>query len=658
MGMPINFKIFHGDTLVAQKDFDQDIIKIGRLATAHLKLDDQKVSRIHAVIEVTGGRDVSIIDMGSAEGTFVNGEKVNKLKLKDGDTIVVGDTRLMVGLGAPASLLAPEGSGVFSKPAGVTNSGSRLAPVAAAPSPMPAPVPTPAPVAAPATPPPVQAAPVEAAPPPPPPAAVKAASHKPAPAPAPARAPVPAAAADDDLPEGEYEDDEEGPMETAPEPVPDASRAVLEVQVRWGLTVIEVQHHDHKPVVTFGAGGDIHIDSQEFPPPPKPLFTCSGSSYALNLPPGFSGFIRTGKGLRDLKEGKGGEIPLSPDHSGELMFHDMILAFRFTEPRRKVAAAPFGAVDYGWMNTFMTTIFMSAAFLATLILYPQDTKSLEEDLFQTNNRFTQFIINPEKKPKSDFLKKLEASKGDKGKAAAAYKGDSGKAGKKEVSKDKPQGRMATKAEKRAQDEKVVQDKIAQLFGGGSSSAVFAGGDNNALETAFGGISGRQVGEAYGFGGLGERGHGPGGGGTSTSTFGVGKIGTRGRGGGNSGYGAGGGGLGGKTEHSIDISQGAPVILGSLDKEIIRRVIRENIQQIKYCYERELTRSPGLAGKVGVKFVIGAQGNVQSAVVAESTLNNKSAESCVTGKVRGWIFPKPKGGGIVIVTYPFIFKQGG
>ena len=65
-----------------------------------------------------------------------------------------------------------------------------------------------------------------------------------------------------------------------------------------------------------------------------------------------------------------------------------------------------------------------------------------------------------------------------------------------------------------------------------------------------------------------------------------------------------------------------------------------------------------AGKVQVKFVIGAQGNVQSAVVAESSLNNKTAESCMTGKVKGWMFPKPKGGGIVIVTYPFIFKQGG
>jgi len=637
MGIPIRFQMFHGETLLGTKEYDQDIIKIGRLATAHLKLDDQKVSRIHAVVEVTSGRDVSIIDMGSAEGTYVNGEKVNKVRLKDGDTVLVGDTRLVIslsGAAAAASMPVPEGSGVFSR--------TIPAPVSSVPTPAPA-APSPAPAAEAAAAPAPAPAPTVA----PPVAAAVAAT---------AAAPTPTHEA-----HGGYEDElyeEEGPMETAPEPVPDASRAVLEVQLRWGHTVIEVQHHERTPVVTIGKGGDVHVDAEELPGAPKPLFTCQGTSYTLHTPTKeFSGFVRTHKGSRDLHSFKGESIALQPDSSGELKFHEMVVSFRFTEPRRKIAAAPFGALEFGWLNTLMGTVFMSAAFVATLILYPQDTKSLEEDLFQTNNRFTQFIINPEKKAKSDFLKRLEASKGDKGQAAAAAKSASGKAGKQDVPKDKPQGKMSAK-EKRAKDEQVVQDKIAQLFGGGASGAVFSGADNNALENAMGGITGQQVGAAYGFGGLGERGHGPGGGGTSTSTFGVGRIGTRGRGGGNSGYGAGGGGLGGKTEHNIDISQGAPVILGSLDKEIIRRVIRENIAQIKYCYERELTRTPGLAGKVQVKFVIGAQGNVQSAVVAESSMNNKSAEACMTGKVRQWLFPKPKGGGIVIVTYPFIFKQGG
>lgn len=653
MALRIQIKVFHGETQVAAKDFEQDIIKIGRLATAHLKLDDQKVSRIHAVLEVSGGRDVSIIDMGSAEGTFVNGEKVNKVKLKDGDSVVVGETRLVVGIAAPThsgrNAPIPDGSGVFNRTLAPTMSSVGMAAVPSA-TPPPASVPPPAP-------PPAAGARV---PPPPPPGPAAAAAPAAPKAAAPARAPAPAAAAPvytapaasaDEV----YDDEEEGPWETEPEPVPDASRAVLEVQVRWGFTVIEVQHHDHVPTVTLGPGGNIHVDGKDWPRTPQTLFTCNGGSYALNVMNGMTGFVRTPKGIKDIKGGM--TLPLSPDQSGELQIENMVLAFRFTEPRRKVAAAALGSMDVGWINTAMTTLFISGAFLATLILYPQDTKSLEEDLFQTNNRFTQFIINPEKKQKQkDFLAKLDKTK-NTGTPAAA-KGSSGKSGKPEAPKEKPAARAMTKAEKRAKDEEAVVRSMDKLFGGGASSSVFAASDVGGLENAMGGISGRQVGEAYGFGGLGDRGSGPGGGGASTSTFGVGRIGTRGRGGGQGGYGASGGGLGGRTERNIDISQGTPVILGSLDKEIIRRVIRENLPQIKYCYERELTRTPGLNGKVQVKFVIGANGNVQTATVAESSMNNKAAESCITGKVRGWVFPKPKGGGIVIVTYPFIFKQGG
>ena len=48
MSVPLTLKVFKGDAMVAAKDYDRDIIKIGRLATAHLCLDDDKVSRIHS----------------------------------------------------------------------------------------------------------------------------------------------------------------------------------------------------------------------------------------------------------------------------------------------------------------------------------------------------------------------------------------------------------------------------------------------------------------------------------------------------------------------------------------------------------------------------------------------------------------------------------
>ena len=52
-------------------------------------LVEDMVSRKHAKI-VTEERTVSIQDLGSTNGTFVNGEKIRKVELKDGDRILIG----------------------------------------------------------------------------------------------------------------------------------------------------------------------------------------------------------------------------------------------------------------------------------------------------------------------------------------------------------------------------------------------------------------------------------------------------------------------------------------------------------------------------------------------------------------------------------------
>src|SRR3954468_3341414 len=95
MAIPLTLKVFKGDTLASSKEYERDIIKIGRLASAHLCLDDEKVSRIHSVIDATDGK-LSITDMGSMEGTYVNGKRVNKSPLGFGDEIRVGNTRIVV----------------------------------------------------------------------------------------------------------------------------------------------------------------------------------------------------------------------------------------------------------------------------------------------------------------------------------------------------------------------------------------------------------------------------------------------------------------------------------------------------------------------------------------------------------------------------------
>lgn len=67
--------------------------KIGRSATSDLKLADGKVSRDHAMIEALKDQHV-IVDLESANGTVVNGDRVRKTVLKEGDFIRLGYTML------------------------------------------------------------------------------------------------------------------------------------------------------------------------------------------------------------------------------------------------------------------------------------------------------------------------------------------------------------------------------------------------------------------------------------------------------------------------------------------------------------------------------------------------------------------------------------
>lgn len=97
--VPLTFRLFKGDELLREEKLTLPVIKVGKLSSSHLRLDDKNVSRMHALIEVTGPGDVSIIDLSSTTGTFVNGQKVNKAKLQSGDSIVIGETRIEVTIG-------------------------------------------------------------------------------------------------------------------------------------------------------------------------------------------------------------------------------------------------------------------------------------------------------------------------------------------------------------------------------------------------------------------------------------------------------------------------------------------------------------------------------------------------------------------------------
>ena len=74
-------------------------VLIGR--NVDVSLEDPRVSRRHASLEVYGSTCVLIKDLGSTNGTFVNGRRVQAVELQDGDRILLGGTTLGITIGTP-----------------------------------------------------------------------------------------------------------------------------------------------------------------------------------------------------------------------------------------------------------------------------------------------------------------------------------------------------------------------------------------------------------------------------------------------------------------------------------------------------------------------------------------------------------------------------
>jgi beta-lactamase regulating signal transducer with metallopeptidase domain/biopolymer transport protein ExbD len=94
--------------------------------------------------------------------------------------------------------------------------------------------------------------------------------------------------------------------------------------------------------------------------------------------------------------------------------------------------------------------------------------------------------------------------------------------------------------------------------------------------------------------------------------------------------------------------------GSLDRTVIQTVIRATLGDIKNCYEAGLARSPKLRGRVVARFTIGDAGKVVASAIKKSTLRDERVERCIGDVVGKMEFPRPLGGGIVMVEYPFTF----
>lgn len=241
-------------------------------------------------------------------------------------------------------------------------------------------------------------------------------------------------------------------------------------------------------------------------------------------------------------------------------------------------------------------------------------------------------------------------------------------------------------------DQVVQRGIFAAIGSVSSVAaghgpvspfgglVDAGHDSN---TAAGRMTAQFMGDAFGYSGLGRAGEGFGGGGLGEGTIGLAAMGRIGRGWGTCGCGddvgligfgrLDGAGLRGTLPRRTasptlppGLTRGPPrvcggslqcdrvVTEGALSSGVIRRVILRNLGQVRHCQEQGLTENPGLSGRVTIRFVIGTDGAVAGAGIAESSVQVATVASCIASAVRRWTFPAPAGG-VVTVVYPFTLQ---
>lgn len=598
--VPIQFEIYDGERHVRTEVLAEPTIKIGKLSSSHLRIDDDDVSRMHAVIEVNGPDDVVVLDLGSTSGTHVNGQRVTKARLRSGDTLQLGRHRITVTVsGQSAAAPRPEESAMAT-------------------------------------------------------AIVR-------PSEQPRRAPT-------------FEEDESDS---------DGTRA-LEVVAMFGDAVLDISHLRDEGAYTIGQSNEVNyfVRSDLVPEDPYPLASTNGSDMVVNVPEGITGDVMLDGQVYSLDElksaGKLGKsnsvarsygLRLPQKARARLHFGGSTFLVNHVAAARPLPPASFFSTFDGHFGRYLTAAAaLHALFAAIILSVPEDAERLELDAFDVQERYVEFMLKPESEKEEKLDDLFKGLKEDEGEAAAKARDAEGKMGKKDSDqknqrwaiKGPPDQKEIQLAKERAKLEALRTADAAFNQLEGEMSAVW-GTQERALGadavSALGNMFGDRVGEASGYGGFGVAGAGRGGGGFSETSIGVGNIGTMGRGGGEggSGYGRGVSRYGERSGKIPQVIPGKPIVSGSLDMETIRRIIRQHAAEYKYCYEKQLNLKRDLAGKVTVKFTISGNGSVIASAVEESTMGDREVESCLTDKIKRWVFPEPKGGGIVIVKYPFVFK---
>ena len=84
-----------GPAAGSRYELDKEVTTVGRHENSDLLLDDVSVSRHHAIITRTASGRVTLRDLNSLNGTYVNGARVEETTLHTADEVQVGKFKLV-----------------------------------------------------------------------------------------------------------------------------------------------------------------------------------------------------------------------------------------------------------------------------------------------------------------------------------------------------------------------------------------------------------------------------------------------------------------------------------------------------------------------------------------------------------------------------------
>ncbi|MCM2281261.1 MAG: AgmX/PglI C-terminal domain-containing protein [Bdellovibrionaceae bacterium] len=316
-------------------------------------------------------------------------------------------------------------------------------------------------------------------------------------------------------------------------------------------------------------------------------------------------------------------------------------------PTQAIVAAEKISVDRDLKRPFLTAGVITLLLMLTVILWPKAEPTKAEDASLAKQQM-EMIFNA----KTIKKKKMEVAKMSSSRVKAG--GNNESAATKNRSAAAPEESMAPKT-----SAKVTQ-ALTSLRQSGLSALVgkiAKRANKSGVLVAASGVSPDTQGAGRAFYSMGKSTTGGGGSASKEgNTFRLGGVGTQGKGGGAGDFKAGTALAGGSVGMGdVAVVDEETMIEGGLDRDVIAEFIKRNLGQIRYCYERQLSSDKNLYGKVMVRFTIGATGAVGDPKIDNSTMRNAMVEGCILRRVASWKFPEPKGGTMVKVSYPFLFK---